>query len=351
MLHLANRFAELGHDVDMVLCRGTGNYLHRLDPRVSKQVLDVPRMVFAGPALARYARRRRPTVIISALYHADLVLLVSRILARLPSKVLISAQNNPEFLGANGAGGRNRLIGFGLRRLLRRADGIVAISRGVGESLVRLACIDRESVVVIHNPVVAPGFERERDAEPQHPWFTDNDIPVLVAAGRLTPQKDYPTLLHAFTILRQRRPLRLIILGEGEDRRDLEALVRSLSIEEDVDMPGFAENPYAFMKAADLFVLSSRFEGFANVLAEALACGTPVVSTDCPYGPSEILANGKYGRSVPVGDAEAFADAMNETLDEPREPDRLIRRGYEFSIEPIADAYLHVLRQIGALPR
>jgi glycosyltransferase involved in cell wall biosynthesis len=179
-----------------------------------------------------------------------------------------------------------------------------------------------------------------------HPWFEQNRLPVILAVGRLTKAKDYPTLFRAFSLVRQVRPAKLLILGEGEERSNLERLAIELGIQNDVSMPGFVDNPFAFMAKASVFVLSSAWEGFGNVLVEALACGCPVVATDCRSGPREILDNGRYGRLVPVGDHEALAKAILETLDNPDFPaDRQTRlqRAMEFSIDAAVDKYLKVL--------
>jgi glycosyltransferase involved in cell wall biosynthesis len=166
--------------------------------------------------------------------------------------------------------------------------------------------------------------------------------PVILAVGRLTLQKDFPTLIRAFARLRARRSARLVILGEGELRDELEALVAELGLTADVALPGFVDNPFSWMRGSALFVLSSAWEGFGNVLVEAMACGTPVVSTDCPSGPAEILENGKWGRLAAVGDAEALARAIAEALDDPNPPDVRARAAF-FSVERSVDAYLAIL--------
>jgi len=166
--------------------------------------------------------------------------------------------------------------------------------------------------------------------------------------GRLAVQKDFPTLLRAFARLRAARPARLMILGEGDRRSELEQLASALGISADVRLPGFVENPLAYMRRAAVFVLSSIYEGFGNVLVEALACGCPIVSTDCPGGPAEILEHGRFGRLVPVGDVAALGDALLATLAAPRESEALVARARDFSAAVIADRYLGVLSRIGA---
>jgi glycosyltransferase involved in cell wall biosynthesis len=151
------------------------------------------------------------------------------------------------------------------------------------------------------------------------------------------------TLLDAFAVLRARRPVRLVVLGEGDLRRTLAKQIRRLGIEEDVAFPGFVDNPFRYMAAASLFVLSSRWEGLPGVLIQALACGCPVVSSDCPSGPREILADGRYGELAPVDDAPALADAMDRTLDRPRNSEALIERAEQYSIDRSVERYLSLL--------
>jgi glycosyltransferase involved in cell wall biosynthesis len=196
---------------------------------------------------------------------------------------------------------------------------------------------------VIHNPVVTPGLLAQATARLDHPWFAPGQPPVILSAGRLTRQKDHETLVRGFALLRERTPARLIILGEGEERGNLERLTGQLSLRADVQLPGFTLNPFAYMARARLFVLSSRWEGFGNVLAEAMACGAPVVSTDCPSGPAEILQNGVFGRLSPVGDAPALASAMLEALTLPPDPDLLKTRALQFAPDHAVQQYLDAL--------
>lgn len=172
-----------------------------------------------------------------------------------------------------------------------------------------------------------------------------------MGVGRLVKQKDFSTLVRAFALVQQRCPVRLMILGDVDKREpsikpQLEALVRELGLENEVALPGFVENPYNYMAKADVFVLSSIYEGFGNVVAEALATGTSVVSTNCESGPAEILENGKYGRLVPVGDAEALANGILATLSNPTDSEILQQRSQAFSVDRVVDQYLEVLNSL-----
>jgi glycosyltransferase involved in cell wall biosynthesis len=228
-----------------------------------------------------------------------------------------------------------------MRYLYPRAAKIVAVSQGVANELVTILHLRSDQVHVIWNPIVSDRLIAASTAPVAHRWFWDRSIPIILSVGRLTEAKDFHTLIRALGRAMGIRKLRLIILGEGALRVSLETLISELCLSEYVDLHGFVDNPFAWMKKADLFVLSSRWEGFGNVLVEAMACGTPVVSTDCPGGPAEILEQGKWGRLVPVGDEEALAQAMLESLEKARPS--AIERAMEFSITRAADSYWSLL--------
>jgi glycosyltransferase involved in cell wall biosynthesis len=223
------------------------------------------------------------------------------------------------------------------------ADAIIAVSDGAANALSRTAGIARDRITVINNPVFTPAIPTLAQDNVEHPWLKNKQFPVIVAVGRLSDAKDYPTLLKAVAHVSAKRMVKCIILGEGELREKLQGMIEQMSLSDTVDLHGFVGNPYAFLAKADLFVLSSRREGFPNVLVEAMACGTPVVATDCPSGPAEILDNGKYGPLVPVGDVQALADAMLRTLDDHLPAETLIARAEEFSVEKIAGQYIDLL--------
>ena len=223
------------------------------------------------------------------------------------------------------------------------ADAVVAVSQGVADDLEKNAGIPSSLLRVIQNPVITPEIVDLADQPVGHPWFIQENVPIIVAAGRLTRQKDFPTLLRAFALVRQKRPCHLVILGEGRDRVMLKSLAAELGIRNEVYFPGFVENPYAYMSKAALFVLSSRWEGSPNVLTEALALGTPVVSTDCPSGPREILANGRYGTLVPIGDQESLARAILTSMGSAPEKSLLKDAVRDYTVEASSRKYLRVL--------
>jgi glycosyltransferase involved in cell wall biosynthesis len=219
---------------------------------------------------------------------------------------------------------------------------IIANSQGAAESLQKHNRLSREKIRVIYNPVVSPELLQLAEQPLAHPWFSDTIYPVVLGIGRLTRQKDFPTLLRAFATARRDHPMRLVIVGDGEERARLCALAQQLGVNQEVLLVGFDPNPYRYMRRASVFVLSSQWEGLPNALIEAMACGAPVVSTDCPSGPREILEDGKWGRLVPVGDSVALAHAILETLARPLLVNPM-ERAMDFTVEKITEEYLHVL--------
>ncbi len=342
MLTLAGGFADRGDDVDLVLVRAEGPCLADVPANVRVVTLGTGRTAYSIPRLAGYLRRERPQALLSALVHVNIAaILATRLCGRKP-RVIITEHNQ---IARNAARARSRVIRLAhgaVSRLYPLADEIVAVSRGVAESLVAYSGLDERRVRVIHNPVVTPGLREKALAETAHPWFGDGRPPVVLGAGRLTAQKDFLNLLRAFAILRQERRAKLIILGEGPERAALQDAVRAFGLAEDVDLPGFAANPYAYMARAAVFALSSAWEGLPTVLIEAMACGTPVVATDCESGPADILLGGRLGALVPVADPAALAAAILRTLDTPPSPRALRDRADDFSVERAVDRYADI---------
>ena len=223
------------------------------------------------------------------------------------------------------------------------AEGIVCVSTGVAQELSRLAPATASRIRVIHNPIVAPDLVAAGSAAVDHPWLAPGEPPLILGAGRLTAQKDFPTLIRAFAQVLPQQPCRLLILGEGSERERLLGLGHELGVAVAMDLPGFVANPFAYMARSGVFVLSSLWEGFGNVLVEAMAMGTPVVSTDCPSGPREILCDGVLGPLVRPGDPEHLAEAVIEVLSRPADRTALRNRAMDFSADRVAARYDELL--------
>jgi glycosyltransferase involved in cell wall biosynthesis len=320
MVNLAAGFSERGFKSDLVLASAEGSYLASVPSCV--RIVDlkastVGRSLFP---LAAYLRRERPAVLLAALNHANLVAMAA---ARTPwarTRIVISIHCTIARWRQDATNVRVRAIPWLLGFLHPLADAIVAVSEGVADDVARAIHIPRKRFDVIYNPVITPGLLWSASQRPAHPWFEDATRPVVLGVGRLTAQKNFPALVDAFALLGRQHRARLVIIGEGEERAAIEAHVRRHGLESRVALPGFVDNPYACMARAAVFTLSSNFEGLPTALIESLAVGTPVVSTDCPSGPREILRSGALGHLVPMGDVAALSAAIASALTAERVP-------------------------------
>ena len=346
MVNLANGFAARCIKTDLVLAKAEGPYLDSVSSQVQIVDLESSRVIISLPGLIRYLRESRPDVLLATMGHANVIAIWARWLSGMEDKIRLVVREAVT-ISINSKHTRHchgKFLPLLTRKFYPRADAIVANSLNSAKDLNISARIPLSCIKVIYNPIDTEAIRKAGQKFPDHSWYQKTGLSIIVAVGRLTEQKDFTTLIQAFQkICTKNQRLRLMILGEGEKRAELEQLICQLGISDKVALPGFVNNPYTFLKHADLFVLSSRWEGLPNALLEALAVGTPVVSTDCPSGPSEILENGKYGRLVPVGDAETMAEAMVETLVNPLDSEMLKKRAEDFSVDKIVEQYLTLL--------
>ncbi len=343
MVTLANGFVDKGVSVDLVTGLAMGPNLKRLDHRVRLVDLQTAHMTQAILPLARYLRQTEPDALLTAMTHTNNAALVARLLARRDTRIVVSERTTINWKPTR----LIEAIHIGVRSILyRHTDALVLVAREEIAEACRRFRLTREQVCCIYNPILTPEFEASRRIAPAHPWLREKSPesgPVIVAVGRLDPIKDYASLLEAFSRLRRRRPARLVIFGEGEQRTFLEARIAALGISESVSLPGYVDNPIKEINAGDLFILSSRLEGLPGVLIQALGCGLRIISTDCTTGPREILEDGKWGRLVGVGDVPALAIAMEEILEEVEPPAQAQSHLEQFSLSHAVAAYLERL--------
>jgi glycosyltransferase involved in cell wall biosynthesis len=337
-LDLVPAFIAAGLDVTFLLGAARGPLLDQVPAEARVVSLEAPRQLLSLLPMMRYLRRARPDILLVNTEHAAIISLWARAMAHRGTRVVI-CQHNTLSAQSRRRQWQFRILPLLFRLFLGWADEIVAVSEGVADDLAACSGIARRRITVIYNGVIGSDFAAKSAAPVDHPWFGAG-VPVIVAAGRLVEQKDFATLITAFATVARTRDVRLILLGEGPLRAPLQQLAQSLGIAESIDMPGFQANPLPYLRDAALVVLSSRYEGFGMVLAEALACGTPVVSTDCPHGPAEILDHGRYGRLTPPGDSAALAEAILATLNFPPSREDMRSRGGIFTIRASADRYL-----------
>lgn len=344
VLNLVNAIAERGLRIDLLLIKTYSKHLHEIHPDVNLIELGSHHTATSLLPLARYLKQSHPPCLLVAKDRAGRMAVIARALAgATQTRLLLRVGTNLTAALAHKSPWRMRLRQLPIRLLYPRIDRIIAVSEGVRQDTLAVSGIDPEHVTVVRNPVITPHLMASATAPSPHPWLGNPDYPVILGVGRLTLQKDFHCLVRAFAHVRSTRQCRLIILGEGRQRDDLLELSRQLSIAQDLTLPGFTPNPYAYMQLTDLFVLSSRWEGSPNVLTEAMALGTPVVSTNCPSGPSEILDNGRVSPLVPVGDWQALAEAMKTVLD--KGPDKTILREavQEYTAQRSATHYLEIM--------
>lgn len=369
VLTLAENWRARGVAVDLLLCRDGGAMADQVPCGVDVKLLGrsdgfeagrvalraagwragpvlrmlrhghTPSVLRALPGLCDYLRAERPVGLLSAKPMTSLLALRARHLATVPTRVVAVEQTHLGERVRGAAAPYWREVPALARAFYPEADVLVAASQGVADDLKQRLGPRGSRVEVLPNPVLPPDAG---DLPVPHPWLA-GPLPVVLGIGSLNPQKDFATLLRAFARLRACRPARLVILGEGPLRGDLERQIRQLDIAGDCLLPGFVREPARWLRHANLFCLSSRYEGFGMVVAEALACGCPVVSTDCPSGPGEILAHGRYGQLVPINDPERLAQAMQAALEQPRDRERLRHRAAAYAPARIADRYLELL--------
>jgi glycosyltransferase involved in cell wall biosynthesis len=333
--------------------RAEGVFERHLPPQLPRYLVHArrgdPTVVLR---LARLIRRVNPDIVLAVLRYANVVAILANLLAGRPARLVINEQNIPdvEFAQHRGGAFKRRI----LRALYPRAHGVTAISRGIAEALVAVG-VPLPRLCVIPNPVDLPAATALGAQPASHPWLTTpGGPPVILAAGRLVPQKGFDVLLRAFRRVRDVRDARLIILGAGPLGPGLQAMRDSLALSASVDFPGFDPNPYRYLARAACLVVSSRYEGFGNVIVEAMACGTPVVATRCPSGPAEIITDGTNGLLVPVDDVPAMAAAIVRVLDDRSLAETLRQAGRsrarDFSAERVAEAYCSFLETVMATP-
>jgi glycosyltransferase involved in cell wall biosynthesis len=345
-INLAQALPSAEIRVTLLVNRRQGKLAGTIPTGVRVVSLEARRTILALPALIRFLRRERPDVLIASLAFNNLIAIWANRLAGRPTRLIASLHNTlsrertrPEI--------QFRLLPLLYRLTLPLADGILTVSSGVADDL-RLSIARLPAITTIHNPIVPTGLDALVADAPDHPWFqqAEGSPPVVIAVGRFVPQKNFALLLDAFAILSQTRMVRLAILGDGPLKPELVAQIDRLGLGDRVALLGTDANPWRYMARASVLALTSHFEGFGNVLVEAMAVGCPVVSTDCPHGPAEILEGGRWGRLAVPATPARFADMLAETLDHPADAAALHQRAACFSASAVAEDYRALIRRL-----
>jgi glycosyltransferase involved in cell wall biosynthesis len=340
-VNLANFYAEEGHHVQIIAFNGHGPYRDQVAKAVEVVALGTSsRSAFFK--LLRAMRRYRPEVVMSVMRGSNIQVGLCAFFFK--STFLFREASTMNAIDAM-HGPKRTIVKAMMRLAYSRADVVVANSEGTKAGLLNCKIAKQEQLTVIGNPVLPADVAVKLNQKADHPWLEDPHLRVILSVGRLTGLKNHAMLLRSFAAVQGQRPeLRLVFLGDGPEKDNLQQLAEELSIAGNIDFVAFQQNPFAYYAAADLFVLTSDFEGFGNVLVEAMAAGTPVISTDCPGGPADILLGGKLGALVPVNDHKALAHAIENTLDDEEfcaEPG--LRRANDFTIGSIAKRYLKLV--------
>lgn len=345
IVRLANALVEYVHvDITLLVSQGGGIVEKKLDKRIRLVDFQKQHVIQSSLPLSHYLNQHDKDVLLSTQTNANRTAILAHRLAQKKPKLVIS---QPSSLSNDKKACRkvkDRMLYEITPWLYAQADLIVGVSQGVADDLRKY--LSNGKIITLYNPVVDEALLIKSKETVADEWLREHKKTVIVAAGRLERAKGFSTLIEAFASLRKNIDARLMILGEGTERAALEERIKELNLQEHVKLPGFAENPYAYMARADVFVFPSLREGLGNVLIEAMACKIPVVATDCDFGPREILADGKYGRLVAVGDAQALAEAMEQALADPGDLEAAYQRALDFSVEKSAKRYLEAFEAL-----
>ena len=343
MINLARGLTEKGRKVDLVLGRKEGPLLELVPAEVRIINLGAERTLFSLPALVRYLRLEKPRTLLSALNHGNIICLLSKYIAASSTRSIITLHNTlSEKIKISKPTIKQNFIILAMKILYPLANDIVAVSNGVADDYTSIIKNIKKKIKIIYNPVIDINLYNKSYEKLDHPWFNTKKYKVIISVGRLTAEKDFSTLISAFSIVTKNISAKLVIFGQGHLRFDLEKQVKDLGLHSEVSLPGFVSNPYKYMAKASVFVLSSKTEGLPTALIEALALGTPIISTNCRSGPSEILDNGKFGKLVPVGDVNALAQAIITALRQ--EKPKVDRNAWQrFEFDWAVNAYLKII--------
>ena len=326
--NLLPEFGNTKHSFDLLTIPGHGPYSNNLPDNIKLRRLPALNQSTVFPGLIWYLYHHRPHILLTASHKLNRAALLARIITGVSTRIAIRMGMSVTAKIEEMKSTKSQALQDSMRKWYPQADAVITPSQGVGNDLIEIAGINSKNLHVIPNPLINDMFYSMADKPVNHPWLKDSEVPIILSVGSLEARKDFSTLIRAFSKVKEKKQCRLLVLGEGKQRNKLLELAEELGVGNHVDLPGYDENPYRYMKNASVFVLSSRREGASAVIVEALACGTPVVSTDCPSGPAETLQNGRYGKLVPIGDHESMAEAISTTIANPQ-PKNLLREAVE----------------------
>jgi glycosyltransferase involved in cell wall biosynthesis len=340
-VNLANSWVDSGHNVEFILMNKQNDFSSIISNKIKITILSVSRISGIIIPLRMHITKERPDIILSAMWPMTSASVVSWLLSGKIGKLFLSDHNMLSISAKNNPNISYLFLSILMKLTYKFASGVIAVSKGVKHDICNLSLLSDNRIKVIYNPIATglntPDFSKDAII---NVWGEEVQHRVL-SVGSLIEQKDHETLIKAISLLSDIGNLKLVILGKGHLYNKLESLIEKYKLQNRVELAGFVSNPDKWFSSADLFVLSSRWEGFGNVIVESLEYGTPVVSTDCPSGPSEILNDGTYGKLVQVGDIVELADAIRQGLHDIHDIDFLKARAKDFSIDKISRQYLN----------
>lgn len=354
VVHLVNTINKEKYAVSLVLGMAHGDFMQEINSDIPVVSLGVSHSITTFFSLITYFKKNQPDIFVSAFPRINIICISAKIFSGVKTKIIISEHSIFSMLPVIAKTFWRRLFArFFMpwlgRLMYPKADAIICVSQGVTDDLSNIVK-DVNKIKVIYNPVIDENIYQLAKEPLDHPWFSDNNIPVIIAVGRLVACKDYPTLFKAFGQVLKEQPSRLVILGKGPEKEKLVNLVDQMGIAQHVIFLGFRPNPYKYMKRGSVFALSSLQEGFGNAIIEAMACGVPVVSTDCPTGPGEIIEHMKNGILVPVGKPQQMAQAILTVLENPALAQKLSVEGEKrakfFSVEKSVKEYEKIFQEL-----
>ncbi len=343
MQNLIPAIIRRGYPVDLLHVRKHGPNIKESHPGLNIIDLGAKHVYSSFAALLKYLKTKKPYVMLTDKDRVNRTAIFARAMAHVSTRLVLSSGTTISIDLATRGVFERWLQRTSMGKLYPLADNVIVTSKGVADDMAEYTGLSRKLIEVVPSPVVHKDLFIKELPVPDHRWYKDISIPIILGVGELCMRKDFETLLRAFAKIRSQRQCRLIILGKGNKRDELYAIAKDLNVRNDFDMPGFVSSPYSYMAHASVLGFTSRWEGLGFVIIEALATGTPAVTTDCPSGPREILDNGKYGSLVPVGDVDKFADALLETLDNPLPKRHLQNAALPYEIENSTSAYLRAM--------
>jgi glycosyltransferase involved in cell wall biosynthesis len=346
-INLAHAFLNDGYRVTFLVIKKSGEYISHLHPdleiiELSENKVSKFKTIRSIPKIVSFIRNERPTAFFSALTINNIIAVIAIKISRAKCKLIVTEHSSFYWLNEISLV-RAKIMKAGIKYLYRYADSVVAVSKGLADELISKFSVSKEKIVVIHNPLDINNIIDKSMQPINYDWFSSANKNII-SVGRLTEQKNFSLLLTAFKKVKSQVPNAfLIILGEGQLRESLWQKVTELEISDSVAMPGFLDNPFSVMSRSNIFVLSSKYEGFGNVLVEALACGSYVVSTDCPSGSSEIIKNESYGKLVPINSEEDMVKEIVFALNNRTNKNFSIERAKDFDVSKIFYSYKNLI--------